>query len=144
MFIASPPASARRFGLTIGDAALLPSSSLEISQRAKGRKTATERREAHGVRGACSRFGARWVARNRQQAGRTPDASRGSPAGRHSRSGPQASPSAEICRNALAGSSQGVSFGVLWMAFIDGVNQLGAGPSPPVPCQCERGPKVRV
>src|SRR6266702_3227467 len=42
--------------------------------------TATECREAPGVRGACSRFRARWVARKRQQAGRTPNASRGSPA----------------------------------------------------------------
>src|SRR6266404_7786815 len=48
--------------------------------------TATECREAPGVRGASSRFGARWVARKRQQAGRTPNASRGSPAERHSRS----------------------------------------------------------
>jgi len=47
---------------------------------------ATECREAHEVRGACSRFGARRVTRKRQQAGRTPDASRGSPAERHSRS----------------------------------------------------------
>src|SRR6266571_401623 len=37
-------------------------------------------REAVGVRGACCRFRARWVARKRQQAGRTPNASRGSPA----------------------------------------------------------------
>jgi len=43
-------------------------------------------REAPGVRGACSRFGARWVARKRQQAGRTPYASRGSLAEQHSRS----------------------------------------------------------
>ncbi len=38
------------------------------------------------VHGASSRFGARWVARKRQQAGRTPDASRGWPAERYSRS----------------------------------------------------------
>ncbi len=52
MFMASPPASARRFGMAIGDAAVA-SSSLEISQRAKAGKAATECREAHGVRGAC-------------------------------------------------------------------------------------------
>jgi len=85
MFMASPPASARRFGLAIGDAALARSNP-NIFQRAKAGKTATECREALGVRGACSRFGARWVARKRQQAGRTPDASRGSQAERHSRS----------------------------------------------------------
>src|SRR5439155_10118739 len=50
------------------------------------RPAATEPREAHGVRGACSRFGARWVVRKLQQARRTPYASRGSPAERHSRS----------------------------------------------------------
>ena len=55
----------------------------DISERDN---TATECREAHGVRGACSRFGARWVARKRQQAGRTPHASRGSSAERQSRS----------------------------------------------------------
>ena len=49
-------------------------------------KAATECREAHGVRGACSRFRARWVDRKLQQAGRTPYASRGSPAERHSQS----------------------------------------------------------
>ena len=44
-------------------------------------------REVHGVLGACSRFWARWVARKRQQAGRTyPYASRGSLAEQHSRS----------------------------------------------------------
>ncbi len=40
----------------------------DISQRSNA---ATECREAFGVRGACSRFGARWVARKRQQAGRS-------------------------------------------------------------------------
>ena len=49
-------------------------------------KAATEPREAPGVRGACSRFWARWVARKRQQAGRTPNASRGPPGQQHSRS----------------------------------------------------------
>src|SRR5216683_6787065 len=44
----------------------------DISQHGKAGKAATECREAHGVRGACSRFGARRVARKRQQAGRTP------------------------------------------------------------------------
>src|SRR5213592_1152513 len=58
----------------------------DISQRGKVGKAATECREAHGLRGACSRFGARWVARKLQQAGRTPCASRGSPAERHSQS----------------------------------------------------------
>ena len=33
-------------------------------------------REAFGVRGACSRFGVRGISRKRQQAGRTPNASR--------------------------------------------------------------------
>ena len=33
-------------------------------------------REAFGVRGACSRFGTRGIQRKRQQAGRTPNASR--------------------------------------------------------------------
>jgi hypothetical protein len=35
-------------------------------------------REAFGVRGACSRFGTRGIQRKRQQAGRTPNASRDS------------------------------------------------------------------
>ena len=41
-------------------------------------KAATEPREALGVRGACSRFRAAPALRQRQQAGRTPYASRGS------------------------------------------------------------------
>jgi len=57
-----------------------------ISRRGKAGRAATELREAHGVRGACSRFGARWVARKRQQAGRTPYASRGWPAEQRSQS----------------------------------------------------------
>jgi hypothetical protein len=40
-------------------------------------KTATELREAFGVRGACSRFPTTPALRQRQQAGRTPNASRG-------------------------------------------------------------------
>src|SRR5437773_7985466 len=57
-----------------------------MAQRGEAGEASTECREAHGVRGACSRFGARWVARKRQQAGRTPCASRGSPAKQRSRS----------------------------------------------------------
>jgi len=53
--------------------------------RPQRRKAATELREALGVRGACSRFRATPTLRQRQQAGRTPNASRGGlsvPAGR--------------------------------------------------------------
>ncbi len=39
-------------------------------------KVAPKAWEALGVRGACSRFGARGTVRKRQQAGRTPNASR--------------------------------------------------------------------
>src|ERR1035437_4766015 len=41
-------------------------------------RAATELREAFGVGGACSRFRSIPVSRQRQQAGRTPNASRGS------------------------------------------------------------------
>src|ERR1035437_7445545 len=44
----------------------------------QGGGAATELRAAFGVRGACSRFQAAPALRQRQQAGRTPNASRGS------------------------------------------------------------------
>src|ERR1035437_3039465 len=44
-------------------------------------KAATELREAFGVRGACSRFRTTTALRQRQQAGRTPNASRVSSSG---------------------------------------------------------------
>ena len=56
----------------------------------RGGKAATKPREAFGVGGACSRSRARGTVRERQQAGRTPNAARGRSPGKPVRKTPQA------------------------------------------------------